>query len=442
MLARAALLGAGLSLGAAGPGLTQDGDASGGLQVALSFSEQLRSDADGTALRTDLGLSLSSQTRSQRLVLDLSGGIELGLDNGLDTDIVDPRIGLEYGLENRATALTFSTSYRRSDIDTLSLVDTLEDGTALVLDTGQRADLSGTLDLVFGREAPFGATVTLAHAETRFTDTTSAALVNSTTNSGALNLRFDISRVATAFARLSFSDLDRATGTDVRRASLGASLDLTLSEAVTATFDLGATRIDQDAPTGSTVARGAYYGASLVAERPNGSLSLLLDSDISETGRRSTLQVNRSLTLPRGAITAGAGLSRNSTAGSTDPLYSLGFVQDMPRAQFRADFSQRFSTTTTGIETLESRLNLGLQQDLGPLTRLTAALNLRDSNQLIATGTDSRQADLSLDYAHDITPDWALFGGVRHSLRSTDGQADQTEDTVFFGLRTSLTWRP
>ena len=103
------------------PGAAQEAVA-GGMEVGLSFSEELRHDDGESLARTNLGLSLSSQTRNQTFGFTTSAGLDKLLSNGGDMDTDSPRIGLEYGLENRNTALSFGFSFGRQDIDDRNVV--------------------------------------------------------------------------------------------------------------------------------------------------------------------------------------------------------------------------------------------------------------------------------------------------------------------------------
>ena len=415
----------------------------GGVLLRLNLSGQVEHDDGENNLRSDIGLNLSSITRNQSFRLGLSSGFEGELSDGFDAEVEDPRVTLAYSLENRDTALSFNLAFQRSDIDDLTVTDTLTD-TALVVEDGERQDSSAGFQLELGRENPFGATISLAYSETEYQDlsTPTTALQDSERVSGDLTLRFNLNQTATLFTRLSLSDLDRDQGNDIRREALSASLDVELREDLTATADLGYTSVITDGATSRVERDGIFYGLSLVADRPNGTLSGLLDSDITENGRRTTLQVNRLYELPNGSLSASVGASRNSETNSTDPLYSFGYIQALPRGQFNLDFSQSFSTTTAGLETLDSRLSVGLQQELSTVASLEADLTFRDSNQLNNIGLDTNQLDLSLTYAHALTDQWDLFGGVSHTRREQEGGTRTSDDLLFIGLRTALEWRP
>lgn len=433
---------AGLAL--AGPARAQDDSLPGGLQFGMTVSQELRAEEDALLTRTGLGFALTTVTRREALQFQISGTIDTWLDDPPQeqrVDIEDPRFQLSYSLQSRETLLETGLSYTRDDIDTAT---EQSETAALEVSPGQEEDAAANASLTFGREARFGGTLRLGWAQTRYFDTpVASSLIDSTSNTGALRLRFELARAVTAFAELSHSDLDRDGGTDVRRTVLTGSLETTLSETVQANLDLSATQIDQETAAGvRSTTQGIGYGLSVVAERPNGTLSGLLDSTISENGRRTELRLNRRFTLPRAALSMGTGISRSSTTGANDPLYNIGYVHDSPRTQVNADFSQRFATTSAGEESLESRLSMGVQQSLTGTAGLSATLALSSSDLRSATGADSSQARFSVSYNQSLTDRWVAYGGFSHVLRQTDGLADTRDNALFFGLRAAFDWRP
>ena len=423
------------------PANAQQSEDDSGLALTLSYTEELLWDDGDASARSDLGLSLISETRTQRLAFSVEGGLEKTASNGLRGTWEDPAAIFSYALDRRNSALTLDASYRRNDVDALVFSEDLGDGT-LVLDEGQRETITAGLGFELGREARFGATLSLRYAETNYLDTTSTSLLDSTTDRATLGLRFDIDRRVSARLTLDHSDLNRDGGTDVRRRTLSAGATVDVTKTLVADLDLGQTRIVRDGSSPRDVDEGVYYRLALSEERPNGTLSGSLVSDIDENGRRSTARIDRSMDLPRARLTFGFGLSRHDNSDKTRPLYAFSYAQDLKRGQFSASLDQSFSTSSVGQETLNSRLRLSLSQDLTANSVLSGSLSLRDADVLGAAGDDVRQMDLTLNYSHDLTEDWTLVGGYTHSRRVRDSGNDDIDDRVFIGLRTAVTWRP
>ena len=432
-------------LGLAGPhaAFAQNAER-GGLQIDLSYTEQFFYDDDDedseTSLRSDLELQLRSQTRTQDLSFVISGGVEKGLSDGFEFDLEDPRVALEYSVGSRNTELSFDASFRSSEVDDLSVLDF--DLATLVDDPGDREDFSTGLALEFGREARFGTIVSLGYSETNFVNTTSSEVIDSTRFEGSVRLRFDLSRTATGFLTTSINDLDRAEGgLDVETRDLIGSVDVLITPGLTGAFDLGYREVTRDG-TRTGTSEGVTFGASLTSERPNGTISAILDSALEETGRRSTFQVNRTLILPRGQLSAGIGVSVNSASDSTDPLYNLSYRQALARGGFQFNFSQSFSTTSAGEETLNTTFNISADQALNDISSVSAAILFSDSDRQASTLADTRRIRYEIDYSRQLTNRWSFVAGVAHTQRREAGGEDSSDNEVFIGLRTALSWRP
>lgn len=405
--------------------------------VGLSVGAGLRHEDDETSARTDLGLNLNTQTRNQSLRLNFDTAFDSNRDDTFD--VQDPRFALDYALSNRNSELGANLSYSRVDIDDSEI--SLEDGDILVIDDGEREDLRAGISLALGNEAPFGATFSLNYAETNFISP-DPGLIDSETLSGNIRLRFRLTPTISSFVALSGRELDRDGGTDVTRTALNTGLNIQVSPALTTNLSIGFSRVENDDGTTTTEETGANFGLGMTLDRPNGTLSGRIRSDIGENGRQTVFRLNRAMTLPRGSLRAGIGLSHNSETDSTDPLYDLNYSHSLSRSTLNAAFSQRVTTSTDGTETLASRLRLSVEQSLTELSTVSASFNIRDTNQLAGAGTDSRQYGLSLSYGYQLNKDWRLFGAYSRTLRQIDGQSDSTDDVISIGIRSSFTWRP
>ncbi|MEM8615693.1 MAG: hypothetical protein AAGF20_02045 [Pseudomonadota bacterium] len=434
---------AGLGLALPHIALAQNADR-GGLQANLTYTEQFFYDDDDedneTSLRSNLEFELLSETRSQSLSFVLAGGVEKGLSDGFSLDLEDPRIALAYSIGSRNTELSFNASFRSIEVDDLSVLDF--DLATLVDDPGDREDFNTGVALEFGREARFGATLSAGYSETNFVNTASPEVIDSERIDGSVRLRFDLSRTAIGFLTASISDLDRdANGLDVETREIIASLDVEITPSLTGAFDLGYREITRGGSETGT-SEGISFGASLSAARPNGTISAILDSAVEETGRRSTFQVNRALTLPRGELSAGIGVSFNSETDSTDPLYNIRYSQALPRGSFNVDFSQSFSTTNTGVETLNTVFNVSANQALNEISSLSAGISFSDSDRLSSSAADTRRVRYEIDYSRELTSRWSLVAGIAHTQRRESGGENSSDNEVFLGLRTALSWRP
>ncbi|MGB0911970.1 MAG: hypothetical protein ACPGSW_00195 [Phaeobacter italicus] len=430
---------AGLALSALSWQVTPVQAQEGGLRAQFSLSEQLRSTTDdGEKARTELGFDFSSVTRSQSLDFSLSGALDKDLNDDLHSTLENPRAALAYRLSNRNSALRFSTNYRRSDAQSLTALDPL-DTTDLTLLDGDREVLRSSLALEFGRAGPFGADLTLSMGETNFSGPVAGTLLDSTSAQASLNFRFDIDPRITARARFEISDLDRDGGRDDRTERVSVGATFAINKVLTGNIDLGRTEARQTLAGVTTSQSGLFYELGLGLQRPNGTLSGNLRSDIDQNGRRTSLRVDRALELPNGALEFGAGVSQDADTDGVDPLYSLSYTRTGPRSTFNAGFEQIFGTNSAGDETLNSRLQLSLSNQLSETATLNSRLALRDTKN---GGSDTQQLDLSFDYAQELTNDWSFIAGYSHTRQTRNSGTDDTDDRLFVGVRLTRDWRP
>lgn len=426
---------------AALPVLAQQGQDGGGLSARLGYSELLVAEDGDTSLRSDLDFALTSRTRSQSFSAILGGSFD---KQASGIRLEDPRLSLSYGQETANASFDISAQYRRQELDdAFGFAPTAIPGDdPLLLDQGTRETLNVSTGMSFGDAAPFGGTLTLSYAQSNFLDATATAQSDSETLSGALRLRFDHSAKISQFVALTASDVDREIGTDVRSTSLSTGVNLIITPTLTATAELGHTRVERSGDGPRSTEDGFLVRLGLTAERPNGTVGLQFNSDLSENGRRSNLLLDRALQLPRGNLSAGIGVSQDDESSDLEPLYRLDFSHELPRARFTANLSQAFSTSTAGVEQLDSRLSLSLQQQLSTVSNFSASLNLQDSNQFGTDSVDSERVSVNLEYSQQLTQHWDLTAGVAHSRTKRSTGPEETDERIFVGLRTALEWRP
>lgn len=410
----------------------------GGLAAELRFSQRIVSNDGDVTGDSTLGFGLSSETRSQSFELSVDGSYQTAIDSEQPSGFIDPRLALSYGIDSRQTAFSVDLAYAEADVDSVFELDALPG--IFVIDSGTRAQSRLAMDLAFGREAPFGGTLSLGYSETRYTDTTDPGLVDEVTGSADLTLRFDIDRRISTRVFAGYAETDRDSGTDVTRERLGVGADLAVTQTLDAALDLGVTRVTETTGGSDTVDEGLSFTLSLTEERPNGAYTAELVSDLDESGRRSTLIFGRSIEFREASLTARFGLSEG-TDEELRPLYALSYDQTLPRGQFGVSLDQAFDTGADGDETLNTRMSVDWSYELTRVSTLGAGLDLRDTEVLGAAG-DAQRLDVSLTYSHALTEDWALFGGITHTIEREDGAADSRSDEVFVGLRTSVGWRP
>ncbi|MDC1399673.1 hypothetical protein N8306_04060 [Yoonia sp.] len=419
-----------------GPVQAQDG----GTQAGLTLSPGLFYDDERTRARLGFGVAFESATRSQRFALDFDGAFDSGYDDIADS-LRTPRLSLSYGLESRATALETSLTYQRAKISALVFADDLASD-FLVAGTGQRADLNTQASLSFGRGAPFGGTFDLGYSQRTYLDTVDPTLLDEATRSAGVSLRFVIDpRVtATLATRGSETDVDSA-GTDQRSESVSAGLEMAVNPALTASLNLGGSRITDTTIIGTDTFGGATAALSATQEMSGGAVTGRVASDVTTGGRLTTLRVDRSIDLPLGSLSLGAGVGQID-GDDLQTLARLSWNGESPRAQYGFTLDRALAVNRDGDSAINSQIALSWQQDLNLVSTIGAGLSLRDTDRLDPSQADSHQTNLTLTYRRDLTQDWGLRSSYTHSRNSETGASSTRDNTVFLGLERGFQWRP
>lgn len=403
--------------------------------MTAGVEQRFTADDSETRGETILGFGLTSETRAQSLALSLGARVRSQIGDSFDTRLTDPSLQLDYSYTTRGSTLELSLNYSEEPV--INTGGNIGDSPAQVfIGSGTREDSAARLSFTFGQEARFGGALSLGYQELGFSDTEDTSLIPAQTSSAALSLRFDLSSRVTLTPALSVTETTREGGSDVRRerATLGA--ELTFSEVLTGGLQIGQTRLLED----TEETEGSTATLSLALARPNGTLSTELSSDLSVSGRRTTLRFTRSFEAEISQFTLGLGLSQSETE-DLRPLYSLAYTRETERSQFTVSLAQEFAIDSTGNEALNSRLSLGYSTTLSEVMDFTSSLGYARSEILSGTGDETERFDLRLGLSRSLAQDWRLTGGVNFT-QTRDGAVEEDQSEVFLGLKREFDWRP
>ncbi len=429
---------AGLSLALPNAGYSQDND--GGLLATLRFSETLRHDEDGTFARSDLDFSFSSVTRRERFELNLGAVYDLAIDGEDSSTFDDPFANLLYRREGANALFETRLSYSRRDIEDSVLFDTVDD-VGLIIEEGQREDARASVTFEWGREAPFGGRFNAAYSARRYLDLTSTSLEDRDELSANLRLNFEVDPQATIFTTFSYRDIDRSdAGLDSETTSISVGADVSFSQSLTGSFSIGTSRVTESGTGAFPERDGLTANASLTQELPNGTLSGSFATSIGENGRQSTLRLSRSYELRSGNFEAGIGYGEIEDDRSA--LYTLLYTQESRRSNISFRFDQSFSSANNGTAVVNSNLGLNYRQELTSRAGLSFAISYRDTDPVAVTGVGTEQLSVNFTYDHELTDRWSVVGGVSHVRRRSDSGVRTSDDTIFLGLTTVISWRP
>lgn len=406
--------------------------------TTLTLSHRFEREDGQTTARTGLSFGLRRETRSQYLTFQAGGALELAFGNG-PADLADPDLRLTYGHESRNTALTTDLRYREVDAQSTALDD---DTGVLITDDGRRRDITTSVRLDFGREAPFGGRADLSHLDQSYSGTTDPDFIDAHTSTAGLSLRFDLTPTVSLRTFGDLSDTDRdGTGTDVRRATVGAGLDLTLNQVLSAKLDLSHERVTESGGVPTETREGPGAALTLTRQMQNGTLTGGLSTSITTSGRRTRLDFGRKAELPRGKFDAGLGLVWRDTGSGPDALLRLSWDHEMPRARMRLALSQSLADTSDGDEAINSRLGLSWRQELGREASLTAGMSFRETRYLTGPDPDTSRLGLDLTWRQELRSEIDLVAGYSRSVTRDAGQPDDYSDKIYVGLEKSFQWR-
>lgn len=395
------------------PALAQDTDA-GGLSLTFGVSQRLEattardlSDDDGTGgVQSDTILSFGAltQTRTQLLALDLSGGLRVS-DDG--TEAADPDAALRYVREGADATFDATAAWTRSDIDdlrdpadfvtadgTLDLPSDFSDLTG----TGTRTVRSAGVGLQWGETAPLG-----------------------------YNLSADVTDIG--------YDGDAGGLNDSTRTTLGAGLRLTLDPVTDATVDLRHSIFDED---GSPTETSDTVTFGVIRARPRGDLRANVSFTRDDDGDLQTgLSVGRAYALPTATLDVTVGVAQDGD-GDPQAIGRLSYTQDLPDdARFSLSGSRSVSSSA-GTNSSATILQGSYLRPLTPLATMQVGfdyLRARDDDDDVSTGS------LNASLGYQVNRDWQLNLGVRADLRREDGDTARAA-TTFVTVGRSFTYRP
>lgn len=427
--------------------LAQD---TGGLTASLDVSQRLEYsdnfDLDvfsnpGFRATTELGFSLASETRIQRLAFFAGGQIEFGSDNESANAFADPLVRLSYARAAKNAALTLDASYQQTEINS-TFTEELFGAQFVLFDTGERANFGLRANLDFGLTDPVGGSLTYSFNQVDYTDTANPDLRDATTNQLEGRVNFRIDPRLTARLTAGYIEVDEDGGQFRETTRLGVGVEADVTKTLTVDAAVNYTNVDVEGGEGSDN-EGIGFDVDLVQDRPNGNITAGLSSDIDQNGRRTSLRFGRNLEMKAGSLGFSLGLSQRDD-GDIRPLYRLDYERQLSEdAAVRAELTQSFDTDTDGTEALNTGFNLAYQQPLTKVSDISMAFNFRDTNIIDDDeGDDASRLSLGITYRHDITRNWDLAAGYSRSLTLTEGDTVLEANTVFVGLERTFDFRP
>jgi len=441
---------AALSLAAitAAPVLAQDGT---GIRGNLSFSTGLEvsdnpslvTTPDGTTLTsvTNLGFSVTSETRIDRLRFSIGAGIE-GEDGGSSTtaDALDVRrsdMAISYARDGINSSLSLSGNFNEADIDDEVFgffVDGVFDPDALIVDGGTRTRTRLSADFSTGLNAPFGVDVSLGLSSNEFADTFDPDLNNSDSRRLSATARFIINPSTTARLTTSFAETDVEDLLETSRTtqSIGTGVTTQTNTGLEISADLSLD--SSETLNGATVASeddgvGLSFGIS--QPRPDGAIALSLSSRIDNSGRRTSASVSREFDLPTGGLSLSLGVV-GQEGQDIELTTRVGYTREAAGGTLTANLVQSPSTSD-GDAFLNTSLGLDFVAPINSISSWTADFSYGSASQFGEEDGDARTS-AGVQYSRDLSEDWGLNAGLRHVRISETGADTRTSNTLFLNV--------
>lgn len=436
----------------AAPLAAQEGS---GLRGTLSFSQGLEasdnpslvSDPDGTTItsRTNLGFKLTSETRTEQFQFGVDARFDnvLSGDDSDDDGITSRGANLSYGRQGANSELSFFASYREADLDDETFgffVDGEFDPDALVIDGGSRRLTSFGGRLEFGREGPFGITVSARASQTDYVDAIDPDLIDTDRTSVDARARFRINPSLTTFVTAGTSEEVEADTLEITRtnqyvgAGVAGEIRTGLTYSTQITLDKSETTVGDSVDSEDD---GVGIELKITQEQADGSLSFGASSRIDDAGRLTTASVGRSFDLPLGSLSLSLGLADRDSE-DTQVTAGLSYLRETPNGALTASLVQR-PGTDDGDATLNTDLSVSFSQELSPVSGWDASLSYSALSPF-SSGSGDNRTSASIAYNRELTQDWGLRTGLRHSRISEDGGDSRSSNTLFLNIERDITF--
>lgn len=435
-------------------------DTPGGLTLTFGISSSIRvndnfdldSPSPGTTSLWDnrLSFGLLKESQLQTISFNLEGVVRASNFPGRSAELSfldDTSADFAYARNLGNSRFEFGADYSNTDLDfldPLSLIDDLDE-TDFIIDDGRREILSANLVFETGIDDPFGFLLELDHGKRNYSGTSDPGLFDTDTHGISATGRLRFSPVLEGRLTASYDKYDALDADGTERITSSYNFGITYNVSPTTVIDatLGHQEVEENLtaiPSTSTES-GVVGTFALTRELTNGIVGVSLESDITTTGRRSSIELNRALEFPTGSLEASIGATRGA-AGDTQAIGSIAYIHELPLGSISASASRSYSTSTLGNDTRTTRAALGYTTQLGRLSGLALDLGFSEVTDVGVGATDSTTTgSFRATYTYELTEDWNLSTGFEHRIRDSDTIAQENSNEVFLTLERLFTIR-
>ena len=420
----------------ASPVLGQEGS---GRQGVLSFDQGFSYDfEDGLESTTDLGLTISSETRTQRLSFGIATELFGDFTDGSsdEFEIRNSSARIDYSRSGANSALSFSVNYREVNLgdDTFELAP----GLILISEDGTLTTSGANARLETGIEGPFGLTLEALYRDDDYEDTVDPDLVDEVTTSLDALARFSLSpslslRARAGISRVEEDDLAGETERENRYVGLGVGGETPGGLTFAADIIFDESEVTNAVPS-TTTNDGVGFDISLLQQRRNGTIGAEFSSRTDDAGRRTTAEVNRSFDLRTGALAFAIGVVDQEGVDDLQVVGRLEYAAETPRGEVSASITQD-AVSDDGDTEVSTSLALAYRQEINAFSGWEAELTYDASEELIGADDDDSTTAV-LAYTRDLTNEWSM----RTGYEITRDSAGDTSNSVFFNIERDITF--
>jgi hypothetical protein len=315
-----------------------------------------------------------------------------------------------------------------------------------VSDPGKSENIGGNVSLAFGQNDPLGTTFEYGFQNTKYIDTLSTELNDQQTRNLSLGFNLRVSSTVTVLPRYSITRSETEDSVNLsqqtERFDLGAEVAVSPVTDLSATVGLAEVSSSFDDGFGGRIEetnRQIEASIDLGFARPNGSAGLSYARTAEFSGATDRLTFSRNLEL---ADTSGLNFligAASLPSGATTSLASLSYQHTLPNGSYSLNIRRDIDVSSNGDEAVVNRASGRYSLALTPNSDLSFAVNWADVDQLDTTVADFQRSDLSVQYDHELTPDWTLSAGATYRQSRETGAALSTENSLFVSLGRSFT---
>lgn len=432
--------------------IAQD-DKAPGNESRFGISSELRSESnagmdrpsagDTNTFATTLSAGLSKRTATQQFDIDTSGTLTFSEEPD-DTirDVTDPKLRLFYERQGAGSALRAITRVDEQDVSSVTNVFDPETGEVTITpDTGRRRVSNQSVTLEMLKDMPVELDISAERGNVQYFDTTSPTYYDSGTTGGSVKSRIRLSPVVTMNANLGYKyhEADNLQNTERETRSAETGLTYEIGKLNTLNFAAGYTTVDTTSAGLEDKEEGSTFNLGYERELTLGTAGVAYDHSIAATGARDALTFSRSMEMPGATLSGELGFSQN-TDGDGTWIGEMSYTRDMKRSSVGMNLTRNVAATDTSGDRVVSQLGSNISYEINGLSQISLSGNYGEVDYVEGTSPTTWQADLALDYDHQLTRDWTLTTGVSQRRNMQEGLEDAISNKVYVRISRDFTF--